>query len=75
MIKYKPDFTDLTTKNMAKFTREYLDKKLKVIKQIFSTIIRFCMIICALIIATFVVGRYSRRLGQTTSESFGLEKL
>jgi len=29
MIKYKPDFTDLTAKNFAKFTREFLDKKLK----------------------------------------------
>jgi protein disulfide-isomerase A1 len=29
MIKYKPDFKDLTAKNMAKFTQDFLDKKLK----------------------------------------------
>jgi len=29
MIKYKPDFKELTSKNMIQFTRDYVDKKLK----------------------------------------------
>lgn len=30
MIKYKPDFKDITTKTVSEFARKFLDKKLKV---------------------------------------------
>jgi protein disulfide-isomerase A1 len=29
MTKFKPEFTDISTENVAKFTQDYLDKKLK----------------------------------------------